>query len=565
MDKYIYGGDTETLEGEPLSMQFYSEDIACDEIFFCTARDAADKFFKWIGKRKRNAQHVIYVHNLSFDLVEFLWGHHAKLVSTTGEYDFKVGEYRVTGVYGTPTFCKISNGHNLSIIIVDSFSYFRGSLAKAAGLFCPNLPKLSRPAGLGEKKFTAKDKKFVEYAMRDSVVTYHVGKAIEKMHVQYGLSQCVSVADMAARIFRKMLTYTIPQPGRDVIDAALLSYHGGKNNVTVPAGWYESVTSLDISSAYPAAMAELPAFSNGKLYRRYKGSRNTKAVPEHGVYCVSGHLSDCSWPVLFSHGFKPLHGKIDRVWCHGYEVNEALRTGELKPSGITGHLYDAEKDNQASALRHFVDTFYQLKEAEKDPVLRYMYKLILNSVSGKFIQTRKRNNCAFTDIDAEVTVTAADLIAGGLFHPFIASSITAHTRARIHRLEHKFKAIHTATDGIMTQQKGAKALGVGLGSLTVESKDATLLLLRNKCYVLYTAEGKKTVPSFGFKGKHIAKYALHGFQGTVTDLEKLVASGRRSYTVNKPNRLKESLKRGLTPNKFETHSKTLRIGPLKVR
>ena len=88
MDKIIYGGDTETLEGEPLSMQFYSEDIACNDMFFCNAGNAASKFFAWLEKRKKNCQHVIYVHNLSFDLVEFLWGHHAKLVTSTGEYDF---------------------------------------------------------------------------------------------------------------------------------------------------------------------------------------------------------------------------------------------------------------------------------------------------------------------------------------------------------------------------------------------------------------------------------------------------------------------------------------------
>lgn len=564
MDKFIYGGDTETLHGEPMTLQFYSEDVACDEIHFVDRKSAAKKFFDWVNKRKRNAQHVVYVHNLSFDLIEFLWGHHAKLVSSSGDYDFKVGKFHVTGVYGTPTFCKISNGHNLSVIIVDSFSYFRGSLAKGAELFCPDLPKLKRVTGIGEKQFTEKDTAFCEYAMRDAVITYHMGKAIEAMHQRYNLTQCVSVADMAARIFRRMLMYTIPQPNRDVIDASLLSYHGGKNNVTVPAGWYEGVTSLDISSAYPKAMHDLPAFSNAKLYKRFRGTAATREVHPHGVYCVSGEVDECDWPVLFSHGFKPLAGKIDRVWVQGFELNEALRSREFTPTKITGHLYDSEKDLQASALRNFVQEFYRLKENETDPVMRYMYKLILNSVSGKFIQTRKRNSCAYTDIDADMTVTASELVAGGLFHPFIASAITAHTRATIHQLEHKYKAIHTATDGIMTQQNGAKSRGSGLGALTTEASEATLLLLRNKCYVLYTAKGKKTTPSVVFRGKHIRKFALHGFQGNVTELEKLVGSGRRTYEVNRPNRLKESLKRGLTPNKFVKRAYVLKVGPLSV-
>jgi hypothetical protein len=565
MDKYIYGGDTETIAGKPLSMQFYSEDVACDDMFFVGEKDAATTFLKWCAARKRNVQHVVYVHNLSFDLIEFLWGHHAKLVGPGGDFEFKVGKWNVRGVYGTPTFCTISNSHDITVMLVDSYSFFKGSLEKGAQLFCPDLPKLKRPAGLGEKKFTKRDTAFCEYAMRDSVVTYHMGRAIEAMHKEFDLQQCISVADMAARIFRhRFLSYTIPQPSREIIDAALLSYHGGKNNLTVPAGWYSNVTSLDISSAYPHAMRAMPAFSNEKLYRRFRATSNTKQVPEYGVYALRGTVADCAWPVIFSHGFKPLHGAIDGVYVQGFEVNEALRSGEFKPQSIRGWYYDAEKDLQAPALREFVDTFYKLKESTTDKIMREQYKLVLNSISGKFIQTRKRGSCAFTDIDADTTVNASELIAGGMFHPFIASAITAHTRARIHKLEHRYKAIHTATDGILTQAKNAKAEGKGIGALTLEASDATALILRNKCYVIYTAKGKKTTPSRVFKRKHIRKFALHGFQGSVSDLERMVATGRRKYEVNRPNRLKESLKKGLTPNEFVKRQYVLKIGAIPV-
>lgn len=566
MDKIIYGGDTETIKGLPMTMQFYSEDVACSDIFFVSAATAADTFLKWCAKRRRNVSHVVYVHFLSFDLPEFLWGHHAKLVGPGGDFDFKLKGWNIKGVYGTPTFCRVSNGHDITVTIVDSYSFYRGTLAKGAELFCPDLPKLKRPQGLGEKLFTKKDENFCEYSMRDAVVAYHIGKSIERMHQEYDLQQCVSIADMASRVFRhRFLDYTIPQPGRDIVDAALLSYHGGKNNITTAPGWYENIASIDISSAYPAAMRLLPAFSNARLYKRYLGKR-IKAAHPHGVYCVSGRLDPCAWPVLFSHGFKPLSGEVDRVWVQGHELNEAISSGEFRPTKVKGFYYDSEHDNQAPAFRNFVDTFYALKEKEKDPVLRYMQKTILNSLYGKFIQTRKRGTSAYTDIDAGVTVTASELVAGGMFHPFIASDITAEPRARIHRLEHKHKALHTATDGIMFVARGTvHGVGRGVGSLTVEAQNATLLLIRNKCYVLYTKKGKKTTPSFVFKGKHILKYAKHGFQGSVTELERLVATGRRKYTVEKPNRLKESLKRKLTPNLFVKREYTLKVPPMEVR
>lgn len=566
MTKYIYGADTETIAGHPMTLQFYSEDIACEQIHFVNDDTACKVFIKWCDSLKKDAQHVVYIHNLAFDLIELLWGHHAKLVGPGGDFNFKLGKWNVSGVYGTPTFCRLTNGHNRQIILVDSFSYFRGSLAKAAELFCPDLPKLRRLDGLGTKRFTKRDNLFIDYAMRDAVVTYHMGIQIERLHREYDLQQCVSVADMAARIFRhRFLDYTIWQPSREIITQSLLSYHGGKNNVTEKAGWFEGVTSLDISSAYPHAMRDMPAFSSAKLYKRYTATRGTKQVPDYGVYECTGSVAECDWPSVFSHGFKPLHGAISGVYVQGFELNEALRTGEFKPSKIRGYYYDHERDHTAPALRNFVDTFYRQKEEATDKVLRTMYKLILNSISGKFIQTRKRGTCAYTDIDAGVTTTASELVAGGLFHPFIASAITAHTRARIHKMEHRYGAIHTATDGIFTQSSKAKAEGKGLGAITLEAKDATLLMLRNKCYVLYGKKGPKTTPSVVFKGKHIIKYALHGFQGSVTELEKMVSSGRRKYTVTRPNKLKESLKRGLTPNDFVPRDYTLKIGKLTVK
>lgn len=564
MDKFIYGGDTETLAGHPMTFQFYSEDVACNDIFFVNAKNAMKTFFAWCDKRRKKVQHVVYIHNLDFDLPELLWGAHEKLISSGGDFEFTYGRWRVSGVYGAPTFCRISDGHGTSIVLVDSFSYFKGSLAKAAELFCPDLPKLRRPNGLGEKQFKPNDKVFAAYAMRDAEVAYHMGRAIEAMHQEYDLQQCVSVADMAARIFRHhYLKYTIPQPSRDIIEASLHAYHGGKNNVTVPAGWYTNTVGLDISSAYPHAMHGLPAFSNDSLYRRFlsRGKR-ISSVPDYGVYCISGKASECDWPSMFTHEFKPMRGKFERVWIQGYEVNEALRTGELKIDSIRGHYYDADKDHQAPALRHFVEDFYRQKEIEKDKVKRAQKKLVLNSISGKFIQTRRSGKVTLVDIDAGTVTSAAELTAGGMFHPFIAAAITAHTRSRIHGLEHKYKALHTATDGIMTQAKNAKAVGSGLGALTVESR-GDLLLIRNKLYIFYSKDGE--IASRAFKGKRIAKYALHGFQGKVSDLERLVASGRRKYKVNKPNRLKESLKRGLTVNEFRERDYTLKVGPIPVR
>lgn len=572
MRKMIYGGDTETMRGRPISFQFYGENRS-DMIFIPDPAKATSILLKWCKSLPSRTHHVVYVHNLEFDMVSFFWDHRTALVSTrSGEFDFVVDGWRVQGAYGAPTFCRMTDsGGNRVVMFVDSFSYYRASLAKAADVFCPDLPKLKTPEGLGEKMFTKKDDKFIEYAMRDSIIAYYIGLSLEKLHDEFGIGQTVSVADMAARIFRhRFLKRDIPQVGREWIETSMSAYHGGKNLLSAEPGWYQQVTSIDISSAYPHAMHEFPSFYHSKLYKTYRGYR-VRDVPDIGVYQVTGRVVPCRWPSLFTHDFKPLlGGGVEDLCVAGYELNEAIRSGEFKPSKIIGLYYDAEKDHDDPPLRSFVEDFYERKSTATDKPMRAMYKFILNSISGKFIQTRKNNRDMVISVDHDndsmlKVAEEADLIAGGMFHPFIAAQITAHTRARIHQIEHKYKTIHTATDGVYTQMTvdpKKDKFGKGLGSLTVEGR-GDLLMLRNKTYVLYSdkpSDPDKPVKSQAFAGKYLVKYALHGFAGTVYDLEKLVATGTRMYMAKKVNRLRASVKSGATPNEFVDKVYALKVG-----
>jgi hypothetical protein len=162
-----------------------------------------------------------------------------------------------------------------------------------------------------------------------------------------------------------------------------------------------------------------------------------------------------------------------------------------------------------------------------------------------------------------------------MFHPFIASAITAHTRARIHSLEHQTHAMHTATDGLfcapgelarVRRTHRVTNRAEKLGDLTHESH-GDLLLVRNKCYILY-GDGPRTdarLPGSAIPGKHFAKFALHGFHGNVRELERLALSGERRYTRLRANTLKQSLQRGEHFNDFVERPFTLKVGPIPQR
>lgn len=574
MDVIVHGADSETYHGRPMTLQFYSGDMEYEQCLWVDEHTSTQGFFEWADSLPRHCLHVVYVHNLEFDLPEFFWSYKEQLITTGGDFHFDVDGWHVSGVYGKPTFCRLTHRHqSRQILIVDSYYWFAGSLKNAAKLYCPHLPKLKTPKGLGTKKFGMNDDNFYAYAMRDAEIDYHIGVSVQKIIREFDIRQPVSLADMAAKIFRHhFLKHTIPQPSRAVSMAALRSYHGGKNNVVsgnAPA-WHIDITSMDISSAYPYAMSQLPSMSF-KAYKRYQMTRKrVTSVPELGVYCVSGTADKSEWSVIFHHGFQPIDGKFSRVWIQGFELNEALRTKKIKVNSLRGHYYDQDKDNRESPFDAFCQHFYHLKETQTDPVLRYMYKIILNAVYGKFIQTRKNSRIIYTDVDANETEETHDLIAGGMFHPFIASAITAHTRAYMHQIETAHEAFHSATDGIFTKRKRVIQVpfspAKGLGALQIEAR-GDLVLLRNKCYILYADKplDKKSIRSQYFRGKYIIKSAKHGFQGSVYDLEKLVAHNKRKYKASRPNRLREALKRNLDVNDFVEREYQLKIGPIGVK
>ena len=555
------GADTETLHGVPITFQFYSDDIPLEKILWLkTGAEASQRFYAFLDSLplRDGKQAVLWCHNLDFDMISFFFDRYEILRDESIEGNFYGWDTHI--VYAHVKFARFRKGAK-SVMLIDTFAYFSTSLARMADMLCPDLPKLEMPKGLGSKRFKASDKNFCQYAMRDSIIAYRAGKQIHAMHSELDVPLCVSAPHFASKVFRRRFLHKpIPLPPRSLVYSAMHSYHGGKNNVTASAGYYRNVQAVDIRSAYPFAMSTFPSFTNPKLYRTIKGGGNPRNLPPYAIYKIDGVAKNCSYPSLYNHAFKPLFGNFSGQWVTGFELNEALRKREVRLLRTEGYYYDAERDNEPSPFKEYVEYFFSKKEKPEDKIHREFYKLLLNSLYGKFIQTRANtilNDIVF-DLDDNRLIDQAAIIAGGLFNPFIATLITGHTRAYIHRLEHDYEALHTSTDGVFTQQKPKES--AGLGGLSIEAS-GDLLLFRNKLYIFYDAISKeekgKVTESVIFSGKKITKYALHGFHGTLAQLEQIHATGQKSYSYTKVNKLRESIKRGLAVNKFETRLATL--------
>lgn len=570
VETIVIGIDSETCYGEPITIQLYSnEQSNMTKCLWVNGGNASTKLFSFLDKQaKPHAYYRMYGHHLKFDLISFFWENYYDLADLDG-FEFTIGNWIISGFYGTPCFVRaIHKTKKCKVEIVDSFLWFSSSLAVAADTYCPDIPKLTRPKGLGTTKYKKTDYDFIDYAMQDSIIAARLGRLIENMHVDLQIKPQVSLAGMSSQTFlAHFLKHEIKQVPLDFIQPSVAAYHGGKNNTYPGAAprWHIGINSYDLKSAYPYAMTFVPGFSNEAFYRTFRHNRPSvlKSVPEHGTYCISGTIKECEWPCLFNHNFTKATGVVKDLWVSGFDLNEALRTEEVKLKSIFGCYYDAP-DSEDRPLKRFIDHFYKDKEFAENPIDRFRAKILMNSLYGKFIQTKE------THVDDNGHV-ARVRVAAGLFQPMIAGSITSHTRATMHYLEHELKAIHTATDGIFTYNTAPKNLKLpkkGLGSLELEAQ-GDLALIRNKLYILYSEDGK--IPSTVFtsakdksKPKKIKKHARHAFMGTLRNLEEYLAFGKRAYTVNKPNTLKDAIKRDLIPNEFTDKKYVLRVGAMST-
>jgi hypothetical protein len=189
-------------------------------------------------------------------------------------------------------------------------------------------------------------------------------------------------------------------------------------------------------------------------------------------------------------------------------------------------------------LVSYVDRFFAQKRCSTG-VERVTAKLLLNALYGKFFQKVPVGEVETLVAELEgdnlsvwEPTTNPDLPydyrAGGLYHPPVASLITGYVRARVHRLEHKYAAMATSTDGLFARSAPwAADVGDGLGQLTAEH--GVLDIWRERLY------------EFQPEGPVKPKAALHGFRGSLDDLRTIpLTPGIYAYTGRHAVTLREA-------------------------
>ena len=568
----FWGADFETVNGEPYSLQI-CENGKDAKLIWVNKKNVLHKFISYFKKHiVKHKLNVVYFHNLNFDLSVLLYQFHKEFLGHIS-LETEVDGVEIEAVLGSITFAKFTfsyeekNSKGMTVLwVLDSLSFMSGGSLKfwAEKLHLP-FKKLPVPKGIGEKKL--KSKKFINYAKQDCIVQWHLASWILDRHKEYNVAPCVSSAQFSMRVFRSSFfkkDTLIPYIPKRALEGCVLSYHGGRNGFYVDRPTlFKNCAEVDISSAYPYAMTKLPNF-NHCSYKRTKELKNGI----EGIYQITGIYLGCKYPVIFTHNFKEIEkNSIFKIWVTSYELRAVIKEKSVKDLKILdGYIIEEsnEEKYKYNPFKDFVNTFYNKKETSDNFQQRLMYKIILNSLYGKFIQTTLDDDNVLEEeekpkeptisLEADGSIKLLndnagnkEYIAGGMFNLMIATLITGYTRVYLHRLEHKYQAIHSSTDSIKCNAKRLeKDLPKGLGTYKLECV-GDCLILRNKLYLHYNEKGE------------IKKFALHGFSGKKEQLLELVTNKKNTYKVNRMLKVREAYKQQLKPLMMTEQDKILDI------
>lgn len=516
--------DTETAT--PMLFQFsvFGEETDVDLRVVPNERSAPlDVFMSWVHSHctRKDTEYIIWGFNLQYEFTQVL-GNLPSDLNSLGEYEFRYRLENVSGLLLASYLVRVMNDKRYGIVITNEATHRRVRCVDAAAFYPgESLDSLSKMLDVGRKvemaskRFTRRDMDnplFLQYARQDALLTRRIGEWIVDLHETYDVPTCITAPHFAARVFRRhFLADTIPLPDPDLEQAGLYSYHGGKNGYYLGGPKHlANVYSLDITSAYPEAMRQLPNVETAQWEWREGYEPGS-----HAIVWVRGKYRSCRYRGIMRHGNEWHESGEIEGWTTSYELQTALDLGEIE---ITEAKSWAMVGDPGGPLVAYVDRFFEQKRTATGAA-RNAAKLFLNSLYGKFFQKVPLGVVGYYDAETldelgqvrfiETDPTQEyDYQAGGLYHPPIASLITGFVRAKIHRLEHKYRAIMTSTDGLFCiDAPDPDDIGKDLGKLTAERGD--LSIWRERLY------------DFKPHGDGKNKYALHGFRGRIDELRKI--------------------------------------------
>jgi hypothetical protein len=432
-----------------------------------------------------------------------------------------------------------TNGRHNKLVFVDTLNYAAASVEKLGSLI--GLPKLSI-SFLGRKPESSEEwEQLKTYNQRDAEISLKAMIHFTNKFYEAGSDFQLTIASTAMSIFRhNYLKDSFTVHPIWLLEKEFKAYYGGRCETftrgKIPAGHV-----YDFNSMYPSVMTEKMPDPNS-LY--YKFGNNKVFLKDEGFSKAAVYIPKMKYPPLpFRNDGKLMFptGTLIGWWPH----NE-LRYAERLGCRIIKLFETIGFRRTCKPFVEYVKNFYEKKRTAQNENLRYVYKLLLNSLYGKFGQKMFQDDKwvherqIFSDDDLPESFERV----GEYFRfpqmkakpsvccfPCWPSYVTAYARIKLHKVLLESDADYCDTDSVMTQKILRES--DDLGGLKLEFSYDHGILIKPKFYFLKSGEE--------------IKCRCKGFgRMTESDFENLIRKG--FGTLKRFTKFRESLRRKLAVN-----------------
>lgn len=444
--------------------------------------ETINEFWAWVFAHTRpKLKLYLFCHNTSFDLPVL---DTFRILPDHGWKPHKII------ADGPPTMIEVRKDKS-TICILDTLNWWRmplAALGKAIGLEKGNLPRRDAPADVWDT-YNRRD---VEIIMR---TVQHWCDFLRDNDFG-GFAQ--TLAAQAMRTYRhRFMTHKILIDAYDkALECARAAYHGGRVEAFHIGHLTGEYHLLDVNSMFPYVMSKHSFPSVYAYYTKRTDARDLKAMLRRYHICarVNVTVEENALPALRDGRLIFPVGTFD---C-------SLSTPELQwvlEHGTINRVYDMSIYHRAPLFKSFVREMYarRLKaKSENDPVSTLLFKLLMNSLYGKWGQrghvydheydTDDTNPCTWREVDIDTgEVTHYKQMLGWVMklktdaessgsHPAIAAHVTAYARMFLHQLiteaGHE-NVFYCDTDSLLVNSDGLDNLrhrmdNTDLGALKLE-------------------------------------------------------------------------------------------------
>ena len=457
----------------------------------------------------------VWAHNVQYDISNIFDIKEIEWKYTSGKFIAAV--YRKNGCY---------------IRFFDTMNLYAGKLADIGNF-------------IGLKKLEFRKGDPVKYCIRDTKIVKKFVEVIKTMCEKEGITFSFTQGAMSWKAFRKTCALDLKTSSYSS-GIARSAYYGGRVEIFRYGRYDGKVYEYDINSMYPYAMSYLTI-----PYGNLNYGKRLDLVNREGVAClrVESNLQIPLLPYRMDDGLAYPNGKFTGVWAFP-EIRRFIELG-----GKVKKVYwtFSTRKKARKVFTRFVRRYYGLRKRETNEARKMFYKILLNSLYGKFgfkgeVQKLKRlfigeftHSKLFFARDGEIYGYDTRDIKTPYQNACIAAYITSEARCN----QHKFMMLrpddllYTDTDSFMMKTRlPDKYIGKNIGELKLENIHQGADFILPKVYRV----GEK-VRAKGFK--------ING----VPDFEKLRTTG--SITIEKPRKVRQALRTGKKVNYWYKEKKSI--------